>query len=345
MSGIKSKTFRGNVKPRGVANPTRKALSNSTSGIIYSRRYLDWNRLTFAYHATSSQDKTFDYHSGLRVTQEIADARKKLNLTSLYGCAPATYCASCKPFGAEGNIFSLVPIALGAEVVNASRSTIPRYVIVNTGSIRFDLVKGPFTYDDSFIVSPFDDAFQYVPSVPYNIAKNVLNSLNGAALQDKRDNHFGYMQVPESDGCLDPTLSLISGSSHSHDLKPRGIVRRQTVTNTPGYTTTDDFGTDGDDTVHSKIPYYAQPNYVQGNASFPTDGTTPATVDVVFLDYFASTVVSILNKLGGKYTTSDVAYYVDKNFTTQDYLPAYAKSHWQANVPNCPVGQGVGYTD
>lgn len=347
MSGIKSKTFKGNVKPRGVANPTRKALSNSTSGIVYSRRYLDWNRLTFAYHATLSQDSTFDYHSGLRVAQEITDARKKLNLTSLYGCAPATYCASCKPFGAEGSIFSLVPVALGAEVVNASRSNIPRYVIVNTGSIRFDLVKGPFTYDDSFIVSPFDDAFQYVPNVPYAIAKNVLNSLNGAALQDKRDNHFVSMQVPESDGCLDPTISLISDPSHSHDqdLKPRGIVRRQTVTTTPGYTTTDDFGTDGDDTVHSKIPYYAQPNYVQGNASFPTDGTTPASVDVVFLDYFASTVVSILNKLGGKYTVGDVAYYVDKSFTTQDYLPAYAKSHWQANVPNCPVGQGVGYTD
>jgi hypothetical protein len=344
ISGIKSKTFKGNMKPRGVANPTRKAWANSTSGLVYSRRYLDWNRLTFAYHATTSQDKTFDYHSGLRVTKQITDARTKLNLTSLYGCAPATYCEACQPFLAEGNIFSLVQTALSAEVVNKSRSTIARYVIVNTGSIRFDLVKGPFTYDDSFIVSPFDDAFQYI-NVPYSLAKNVINSLNGAALVPKRDNHFGSMAVPESDGCLDPTLSLISDKNEQQDLKPRGIVRRQTVTLTPGYTTTDDFGTDGDDTVHSKIPYYAQPNYVQANASFPTDGSTPDTVDVVFLDYFASTVVSILNKLGGTYTTADVQYYVDRSFTTQSYLPAYAKNHWQANMPNCPVGQGVGYVD
>jgi hypothetical protein len=342
MSGIKSKTYRGNIKPRGVANPTRKAWSNSTSGIVYSRRYLDWNRLTFAYHAEKSQDKTFDCENGLKVTQEITDTRKKLNLTSLYGCAPATYCASCQPFGAPGNIFTLVPIALASEVVNASRSNIARYVIVNTGSIRFDLVKGPFTYDDSFIVSPFDDAFQYI-NVPYSLAKNVLNSLNGATLQDKRDQEDSSMT--HADGCIDPTIGLIAGSYHEHDLKPRGIVRRQTVTTTPGYTTTDDFGTDGDDTLHTTIPSYSQPNYVQGNASFPTDGTQPETVDVVFLDYFAGTVVTILNKLGGAYKTSDVNYYVDRSFTTQSYLPAYARHYWQANVPNCPVGQGVGYTD
>ncbi|KAE8453312.1 hypothetical protein EG329_011379 [Mollisiaceae sp. DMI_Dod_QoI] len=341
MSGIKSDTYTGLNNPRGVPNPTRKATNTSTTGLVYSRRYLDWNRLTFEYHATKSQDSTFDDHSGLRVTGDITDARKALDLELLYGCAPATYCMSCQPFLASGNIFSLVQTALGAIVVNASRSTIPRFVIVNTGSIRFDLVKGPFTYDDSFIVSPFTDAFQYV-NVPYALAKNVLNSLNGAPLTPKRDSMGivdSYMHQIK-DSCLDPTISLISGQTG--ELKSRGVIRRQTVV-TPGYTTSDDFGTDGDDTPHSKIPYYSQPNYVAGNASFPTDDTTPASVDVVFLDYFAPTVVSILNKLGGSYTTTDVSYYMPPNFTTQTYLPLYAKQYWQANVPNCPVGQGVGY--
>lgn len=346
MSGINSSTFTGNMQPRGVANPSRKASNTSTNGLVYSRRYLDWNRLTFEYHATDSQASTFDYHSGLRVTGEITDVRKELNLSALYGCAPATYCESCQPFGAPGNIFSLTSVALGATVVNASRATIPRYIIINTGSIRFDLVKGPFTYDDSFIVSPFTDAFQYIPNVPYSMAKNVINSLNGAALQDKRNSAgslFVSMSLPSSkDSCLDPTLGLLSESQS--ELKTRGITRRQTTV-TPGYVTTDDFGTDGDDTPHSKIPSYSQPNYAQGNASFPTDGTTPDFVDVIFLDYFASTVVSVLNKLGGTYTIADVSYYLDPSFTTQSYLPAYVKLAWQANVPNCPVGQGVGYSD
>jgi hypothetical protein len=88
MSGIKSSSFTGNQKPRGVANPTRLATNTSKSGIAYSRRYLDWNRVTFEYHATNSQDNTFDYHSGLRVTSDITDARKELGLAKLYGCAP-----------------------------------------------------------------------------------------------------------------------------------------------------------------------------------------------------------------------------------------------------------------
>ncbi|TVY85403.1 Secreted protein [Lachnellula suecica] len=344
MSGINSSTFTGNMVPRGVANPTRPATNTSTSGLVYSRRYLDWNRLTFEYHATNSQDSTFDYHSGLRVTGDITAVRKQLNLTALYGCAPATYCQSCQPFESAGNIFSLVSTALGAVVVNASRSTIPRYVIVNTGSIRFDLVKGPFTYDDSFIVSPFTDAFQYIPNVPYNMARQVLDSLNGATLPDKRNlagSGFGSMPlVVERDSCVDPTIGLMSGTTG--ELKTRGIFRRQAVV-TPGYVTKDVWGSDGDDTVHSKIPSYSQPNYAQGNGSFPVDGSTPATVDVIFLDYFAGTVISVLNEMGATYTTKDVSYYLDPSFTTQSYLPAYAKANWQANVPNCPVGQGVGY--
>lgn len=123
MSGINSSAFTGNKKPRGVANPTRLAIPTSTSGITYSRRYLDWNRLTFEYHAAGSQEGTFDYHSGLRVTGDITAARKKLNLSALYGCAPDTYCLSCKPFGDPGNINSLLPVALGATVINTTRSS------------------------------------------------------------------------------------------------------------------------------------------------------------------------------------------------------------------------------
>jgi len=164
MSGINSSTFNGNMKPRGVPNPTQPAVNvtatnvtatnvtaprgtgkPSNSSLLYQRRYLDFNRLTFAYHAVGSQDNTFDYHSGERVTELITIDRKKLNLTALYGCAPATYCQSCKPFGAQGNIFPLLATALAATVINPSRAAIPRLILINTGSVRFDLVKGPFT--------------------------------------------------------------------------------------------------------------------------------------------------------------------------------------------------------
>ena len=173
MSGIQSPSFSGKINPYGP-NPTRRAIkvlangtarasgnlpslsshvayhpsiSSAPSAILYSRRYLDWNRLTFSYHAVGSQDWKFDYNSGRRVTNDIADARKALNLSSssLFGCVPRNYCQYCKQFGSEGNIFTLLETALGATVINKSRANIPRLVIINTGSIRFDLVEGPFT--------------------------------------------------------------------------------------------------------------------------------------------------------------------------------------------------------
>ena len=363
MSGINSTTFRGNMKPRGVPNPTRKAtkVSRSTgtasaglasatglskratalSSMVYSRRYLDWNRLTFAYHAVGSQDNTFDFNSGKRVTADVTKARKELNLTALYGCAPATYCQSCKPFGAEGNLFGLVQTALSTVVVNTSRADTPRLILINTGSLRFDLVKGPFTFDDSFIVSPFKDAFEFIPNVPYASASRILNLINRTPETKKRNNlsprDFHFSTSSPHDSCVDPPLTSYGA------LHPRGIItRRQTTTLTPGYVTTDDFGTDGDDTPHSKIPYYRQPSYIQANASFPLDKSLPATVDLVFLDYIASNVVAALKSVGESYTMADVGYYLPQSFTTNSYLPEYARVAWQAGVPNCPVGEGVG---
>ncbi len=383
MSGINSSTYRGNHKPRGVPNPTRKAVAvasgtasaslstgtgsvsppNSTtngttnnttspySSLVYSRRYLDWNRLTFAYHASGSQN--FDYNSGLRVSAEITDARKALNLTNLYGCAPRTYCQYCQPFGAPGNIFTLVETALATVVVSTSRANNPRLIITNTGSIRFDLLKGPFTYDDSFIVSPFNNSFQYIPDVPYNLASQVLSIRNSPGQFDKREqvdkrdltaDDFDFPQLQlDRDVCRDPPIR------HDH-LRSRSyaggrVIRRQNTAPTPGYTTTDDFGTHGDDTPHSKIPNYRNPNNVQANASFPADGSEPEKVDLVFVDFIARNIVSALNSVGGNYTTANVQLYLPRSFTSNSYLPAYAKVAWQAGVPNCPVGEGVGFAD
>lgn len=69
-------------------------------------------------------------------------------------------------------------------------------------------------------------------------------------------------------------------------------------------------------------------------------------MDLVFLDFIGEDfVLPALNGLGANYTVDDITYYLPESFTTNDYLPAYAKvtEAWQANVPNCPVGQGVGF--
>ncbi|KAF3064909.1 hypothetical protein GL218_02310 [Daldinia childiae] len=330
MSGFNSK----NSSPAGVPNPTRKATQNSTSPFVYSRRYLDWNRRTFEYHAATLYNKSFDYHSGLDVTEDITNDRKQLNLTVVYGCVPQDYCMTCVPFNASGNIFPLLSDALAGGVVNESRKDIPRYIIANTGSVRFDMYKGPFTYDDQFIVSPFRDIFLYIPEVPYALARNLTESLNNAGASRKRN--VGIVPV-ERDICVDPIpvyfTELMSEERRAFNHESPTVTRRQVVDLTTGYTTKDDFGTDGDDTVHSEIPHYEIPDFFQGVAGF-SDNQTADVVDVVFVDFIESDLLAIL---GSNYSSSDVSYYIDANFTTQDYLPLYIQQTkaFQTGLPNC----------
>ncbi|KAF2970400.1 hypothetical protein GQX73_g3246 [Xylaria multiplex] len=282
--------------PAGVPNPTRKATENSTSLFTFSRRYLDWN------HAETWYDHNFDYDNGRATTADITKYREQLNLDEL-----------------SDNIFPLLSQALAEVVVSEERNDTARYIISNTGGIRFDMYKGPFTYDDSFIVSPFVDAFLYIKDVPYAQASALLGALNNAGASGKRS--LGYMPV-ERDICVDPLVEPLSEIKRDGELwsSLRGVTRRQVVDLVPGYTTKDDWGTDGDDTAHSEIPYYDIPDFFQGAAGFDENGEADV-VDVVFVDF-----------------SQDVDYYISSNFTTRDYLPLFIKQSeaFQAGYPDCP---------
>jgi hypothetical protein len=161
------------------------------------------------------------------------------------------------------------------------------------------------------------------------------------------------MPLPNSpEECTNLSIPLLpappaspASEIQSVTAKLRSIVRRQTIL-TPGYVTTDDWGSDGDHTPHSLIPSYDMPNYIQGNGSFPTSGA-PDVVDIVFLEYFTKSIIRVLNKLAGStvYGLGDVGDYLPRNYTTKNYLQDYAKAYWQEGMPNCPVGKGVGFDD
>ena len=364
ISGINSSTYTGTQTPKGVPNPTQPAQKVNTTAtavpdafkdLKFFRRYLDWNRLTMAFHAVGSQSTTFSTSAGVKISTQITADRKELNLTGLYGCAPQTWCLDCSPFESETNIYTVLEKALAATVINETRSDIARLVVLNTGSVRFDLVEGPFTFDDSFIVSPFTDTFQFLPDVPYNNAKQVLGILNKGPYEKRSlaapetgelsTGDFGFSSLT-GDDCVNASTNAYKNSLRrrdQHQSMTRSLLQKRAIT--PGYVTSDDFGTDGDDTIHSKIPFYSQPNDFQANASFPTDGSLPTTVDLIFLDFIASDVISALATTGANYTEADVEQYLPPEFDTNAYLPAYAKiaPDWQANVPNCPVGAGVGF--
>ncbi|KAI1432646.1 ser/Thr protein phosphatase family [Xylaria sp. CBS 124048] len=333
MSGFSKDNsgFSGIVpNPTGVSNPIRKATESSTSPFEYSRRYLDWNRKTFTYHA-ETKDDDFDYRDGRNTSQSITKYRQQLNLTDLYGCVPQDYCVNCAPVDSPKSIYPVLASALSAIIINEARKDVPRYIISNTGSIRFDMYKGPFTYDDGFIVSPFSDAFYYVKDVPYAKASTVLNALNNKGVSGKRS--LGYMPL-EPEICADPAVEPLHMIKRHID-GPVGVTRRQVVDLVPGYTTKDDWGTDGDDTEHLEIPSYTLPDFFQAAAGFDATGQADV-VDVVFVDFIKPDVLGIL---GSEYSPADVDYYVPANLTTREYLPLFVQQSqvFQADFPNCPV--------
>lgn len=236
----------GAANPSGVSNPTRKAIAatsnqtETTSPFVYARRYLDWNRYTFQYHAVGSS--SFDTPAGLNATDEVAAIRTQQRLGEVYGCVPAFYCQTCVPFGDPTNIFTVMTDAASEIVVNPNRADKARMIFANTGGIRFDMHKGPFTYDDNFIVSPFRNVFKYIPGVPFADASNLIHQLNGGGADKRSLSSMDANMLFGRDACVDPEVGL--ARRDASDSSPLGIGRRQ-VQETDGYTTTDDFGTDG----------------------------------------------------------------------------------------------------
>jgi len=107
----------------------------------------------------------------------------------------------------------------------------------------FAKIAGPFTYDDSFIVSPFKDSFEYIKDVPYKYASKILALLNAGPHQ-KRDNVDRHVHARTADACPLDDMSSLTQRAAGMPMKKRIITKRQEVV-VPGYTTTDDFGTDG----------------------------------------------------------------------------------------------------
>lgn len=151
-------------------------------------------------------------------------------------------------------------------------------------------MEGNFTLNDAKTVSPYSNAFMALKDIAYGDAKIVLNWLNTG--------RFGYIAQEEKCSC-----------GHAWDDSARRSWRysRQQVFSleqrTPGYVTYDgihrlvladiDFGSDGDDTVHSPFPHYDIPFYVQSTL-VPQDIRDNDLVDLLFTN-FSSWAVSLLH--------------------------------------------------
>lgn len=95
-----------------------------------------------------------------------------------------------------------------------------------------------------YVVSPFDDLFQYIPNVPYNYATQVLAILNtpghGSKKRDIDMRDLGLSTTGlglgfDRDECTDPDLAVAGMQKRA--VPGAKIVRRQSSALTAGYTT------------------------------------------------------------------------------------------------------------
>ncbi|KAK7617313.1 Metallo-dependent phosphatase-like protein [Phyllosticta citricarpa] len=311
--------------------------------LSFARRYID-NNLFSLHHHSGMNSSNFATEHGKNVTKMITKAREELKLDRRHGCAPKTLWVNRAPYPANNSIFSwLEKRVLPDELTSASRIAEGKkaIVITNTGALRFDIFEGPFTRDSTYLVSPFTSGFRYVSDVAYSDAKKVLQLLNNegrileiasagaldAASLAPPEQWSGRLRIANED-------AVVSHVQHDGLQAPLGGSDDK-PSRTPGYTTVDDAGNDGDDTIHSQIEFFDVPNCIQASIGFnETAEDKPKEVDLVYNEFVQPWILLALRYLGEEYNITDTKPYMEGRSLTS-MLTNWITENWSSDEEVC----------
>jgi Calcineurin-like phosphoesterase len=303
-------------------------MADANANMAFNRRYIDNNLFGYHYH-TGLNESTFSTELGRNVTKAIQDARKEMNLDEKFGCAPQDYLLNRAEYPSNSSILSWLDQQVLPDIlVEENRSDVPRLAIINSGAVRFDIFQGPFTKDTIYIVSPFKNRFKYIKDVPYSAAKKVIGLLNsGGPVFESAGLQTWALTTPQQmaihEDIVERKYSEIYSDSAQAPLHSDSSHKPSLI---PGYTTSDDAGDDGDDTIHSSVPFYRIPNCVQAEIQFPKNGD-PEMVDMVYLDFVEPWILLALRSFGQQYSSGDTSPYI-KDHTMSELLEGWVKEHW-----------------
>jgi hypothetical protein len=323
-----------------TANKRNKpAGSLQKAELEFSRLYIDNNLFSLQRHS-NKHGKSFHTDMGLQVSKQIHEARKELNLDQRYGCAPQDLWVSRVPYPNPNSIFTwleqqVIPdqAAQSHRVKDGKKAL----VITNTGGMRFDIFKGPFTKDTTYLVSPFTSGLRYIKDVPFKSASKVLKLLNNEGpILDSIIQNNAFLAPPEHLAMRLRPDRLMHGRHEdvARPLPNAQVPMEDSSSLIPGYTTIDDDGEDGDDTIHSPIRFYDVPNCIQAKVGFEEE-SIPEKVDLVYNEFIQPWIILALQFLGGKYGKMDTAPYLgSKSFTT--IITDWVSEHWNVTDETCP---------
>lgn len=240
----------------------------------FSRSYIDFNTDSFKYH--TNLDKEFDTAKGKLVSKLIRETRKELKLDTLIGYVKTNYYVDYVPIDHPKSIFNLLALKILKTLPKSKHEE--RITIINTGSIRYDLYKGPYTIDSKFIVSPFENIWVNI-TVPKSVATKVaakLNDANYISASRLKPPHQYDLQVQD-----------LSTSPHQAHFEMQEKLPK-------GYVTHDDFGADGDDTLHRAVVNFPVPNVIQ---SVEINDEVDSPVNLVFYSFITPNIIWALKEL------------------------------------------------
>ncbi|KAJ9248405.1 hypothetical protein DTO195F2_8850 [Paecilomyces variotii] len=259
----------------------------------FFRRYIDNNLFSFHHH-TNLDDKSFPTELGLNTSQLIADARHTLGLDKVYGCVPMSLWMSRAPYPGENNIYTwLEQVVYDSIKYQSDGRTV--FALVNTGSIRFDVLQGPFTKDTAFIVAPFTSGFRVLPGVPYSKAQQIATILNQSS-KKKSSGALTWKSGQPEELIYDEDFISEEARQGFSSQKGQQILDSANYPLIPGYTTVDAGGSDGDDTIHSPIKEYQVPKCLSILVS--PDNVVPDEVDLVYVDFIEAKLSFAAEEVG-----------------------------------------------
>lgn len=328
--GIASGRYFETIGWMSIDGIAKKSKEVETTAVSFNRRYID-NNLLGLYHHTGLNESTFPTEHGRNVSELIAKARTALDLDQKFGCAPQDYWMARTKYPSNDSVFTLLDQQVLPDIIaKESRKDIPRLAIINTGAIRFDIFKGPFTLDTTYIVSPFQSKMAYIPDVPYSAAKKVLPLLNSEGQILDQPAFDARMMGPPEQWLITEDIVYTTPTPVEHMLQGGDQKTLGDAQDDPdlvgGYTTKDDIGTDGDDAVHAPINFHTQPNCIQAKIGMPAEGE-PETVDLVFTDFITPWVIMALKFSGGDYNETSVQLWEEAPFT--DMVAKWVKENWK----------------
>ncbi|KAM5463231.1 hypothetical protein MauCBS54593_007641 [Microsporum audouinii] len=317
-------------------NTTDKQIPGTESSPSFNRRYID-NNLYSLYHHSGLNETTFHTPEGKAVTEDIRKARSALKLDHIYGCAPKTLWMSRSKYPSDDSIYSWLEREVLPDSLNPGlRENTTGLVIINTGGIRFDIFKGPFTQDGAYIVSPFTNEFRYMKDVPYEKAVKILQVLNQAAnilIQGEETTDSSFLSPPEQQS-RDEDFVVEAGHVSAarlagNEQNPLQFDGGPSLI--PGYTTKDDAGADGDDTIHAPVSFYRAPNCIMSLISDRNSTTTPDKVDLLYLDFLEPWMTVATKVVGIDFDPEKDSEAFMPGVQLRAMLTDWASKHW-----SCP---------